>query len=101
MQARSIALGLGTSLFAYLSFLETGKTGESVDTLSPLLERMRESLEARFALSALPPHSSHGATIRLLDPARGSIGIAAALRASAASSWARDGCCNKQVIGER
>lgn len=102
MQARSIALGLGISLFAYLSFLaQTGKTGESVDTLSPLLERMRESLEARFALSALPPHLSHGATIRLLDPARGYIGIAAALRASAASSWARDGCCNKQVIGER
>jgi len=41
---------------------------------------MRESLEARFALSALPPHLSHGATIRLFDPA-----IAAALRASAAS----------------
>ena len=102
MQARSIALGLGISLFAYLSFLaQTAKTGESVDTLSTLLERMRESLEARFALSALPPHLSHGATIRLLDPAKGYIGIAAALRARLLRHGHGMEVVNKQVNGQR
>ena len=35
------------------------------------LERMPESLESRYALSALPPHLRDGATIHLLDPAKG------------------------------
>ena len=35
------------------------------------LERMPESLEARFALSALPPHLRDGATTYALDPQRG------------------------------
>jgi hypothetical protein len=50
---------------------QTGKTGGSMDTLNPKLEKMPESLEARFALSALPPHLQDGATIYLLDPAKG------------------------------
>ena len=35
------------------------------------LERMPESLETRFALSAAPPHVRERATIFLLDPAKG------------------------------
>ena len=35
------------------------------------LERMPESLETRFALSAIPPHLRDAATVYLLDPAKG------------------------------
>jgi hypothetical protein len=35
------------------------------------LERMPEPLESRYALSALPPHLRDGATVHLLDPAKG------------------------------
>ena len=35
------------------------------------LERMPESLESRYAVSALPPHLRDGATVYLLDPAKG------------------------------
>jgi hypothetical protein len=35
------------------------------------LERMPESLESRYALSALPPHLRDGATVSLLDPGKG------------------------------
>ena len=38
---------------------------------SAKLERMPELLETRFALSAAPPHLRDGATIFLLDPAKG------------------------------
>ena len=59
-------------LLACMSCLaQTGKTGEGNDTPSPKLEKMPESLEARLALSALPPHLRDGATIYLLDPAKG------------------------------
>jgi hypothetical protein len=37
----------------------------------PKLERMPESLEVRFALSAAPPHLRDGATTYVLDPAKG------------------------------
>jgi hypothetical protein len=50
---------------------QTDKTDGSMDTLSPKLGKMPESLEARFALSALPPHLQDGATIYLLDPVKG------------------------------
>jgi hypothetical protein len=53
------------------SLAQTGKTGGSVDTPGPKLEKMPESLEARLALSALPPHLRDGATVYLLDPAEG------------------------------
>lgn len=52
---------------------QTGKTGGGKDTTSLKLEKMPESLEARLALSALPPHLRDGATIYLLDPAKGYI----------------------------
>jgi len=59
-------------LLAYVTCLaQTDKTEGGRDTLSPRLEKMPESLEARFALSALPPHLRDGATIYLLDPAKG------------------------------
>ena len=50
---------------------QAGRTNGSMDPLSPKLEKMPESLETRFALSALPPHLRDGATIYLLDPAKG------------------------------
>src|SRR5262245_37639404 len=37
----------------------------------PKLERMPESLETRFALSAAPPHLRENATTYVLDPAKG------------------------------
>jgi hypothetical protein len=59
-------------LLACVSCLaQAGKTDKSMDTLSPKVERMPESLEVRFALSALPPHLREGATIYVLDPAKG------------------------------
>jgi hypothetical protein len=64
--------GLGISLLACMSCLaQAGKTGGSTDTLNPKLEKMPESLEVRFALSALPPHLRDGATTYALDPQRG------------------------------
>jgi hypothetical protein len=50
---------------------QIGETGGTADTSSPKLEKMPESLEIRFALSALPPHLRDGATIYLLDRAKG------------------------------
>lgn len=41
------------------------------DSVSVKLERMPESLEVRYASSALPPHLRDGATIYVLDPAKG------------------------------
>lgn len=38
---------------------------------NPKLERMPESLEVRFALSASPPHARDAATVYVLDPAKG------------------------------
>jgi hypothetical protein len=59
-------------LFACVSCLaQTGKTDGRADALSPKLEKMPESLEVRFALSALPPHLRDGATTYVLDPAAG------------------------------
>ena len=40
-------------------------------TSDPVLERMPAALEARFALSALPPGMREHATVYLLDPAKG------------------------------
>jgi hypothetical protein len=61
-------------LLACMSCLaQTGKAGGSSDTPSPKLEKMPESLEARLALTALPPHLRDGATVYVLDPAQGYI----------------------------
>ncbi len=47
----------------------SGNTAQSGSQIK--LERMPESLEKRFALSALPPHLRDGATTYALDPQRG------------------------------
>jgi len=52
-------------------FAQTGKTDGSVDTSNVKLEKMPQSLEVRFALSALPPHLRDGASTYVLDPAAG------------------------------
>lgn len=44
---------------------------ESITSSPPKLERMPESLEIRFALSAAPPHLRANATTYVLDPAQG------------------------------
>ena len=71
----NLAFRLGILLLlACMSCLaQTGKTGGSMDTLNPKLEKMPEPLEARFALSALPPHLRDGATSYVLDPDKGYI----------------------------
>jgi len=62
-------------LSALSSLAQTAKTGGSADASSPKLETkletMPQSLEVRFALSALPPHLRDGATAYILDPAAG------------------------------
>jgi len=68
--APRVAILLLSSL-CYLA--QTGKTGGSADVSSPKLETMPQSLEVRFALSALPPHLRDGATAYVLDPVAGYI----------------------------
>lgn len=48
---------------------QKAETGASASAAK--LERMPESLETRFALSAAPPHVRDNATVLLLDPAKG------------------------------
>lgn len=50
---------------------QRGSTNVSGSPTSTNLERMPQSLEVRFALSALPPHLRDGATAYVLDPAAG------------------------------
>ena len=45
--------------------------GVSQETAATKLEKMPPDLERDFALSALPPHLRKGATVYLLDPAKG------------------------------
>jgi hypothetical protein len=52
---------------------QSGKTGEGMNEPSAKLEKMPQSLELRFALSALPPHLRDGATSYVLDPDKGYI----------------------------
>jgi hypothetical protein len=58
-------------LVSLSAFGQTTKTDESVRSSPVKLERMPESLEVRYAQSALPPHLRDGATIYVLDPSRG------------------------------
>ena len=46
-------------------------TSENARVSPPILERMPEALEIRFALSAAPPHLRDDATTYVLDPAKG------------------------------
>ena len=50
---------------------QTGKSGGSVESLSPRLEKMQQALEVTFAVSALPPHLREDATAYVLDPTNG------------------------------
>ena len=54
-----------------LSCLAQTSRTSCADTLNPKLEKMPESLEVRFALSALPPHLRDGATAFILEPQGG------------------------------
>jgi hypothetical protein len=59
-------------MFASVSCLAQTKQTDTNARFSPaMLERMPESLELRYALSALPPHLRNGATTYKLDPAKG------------------------------
>ena len=50
---------------------QTKKSAGSPDVSQAKLERMPESLEVRYALSAAPPHLRAGATTYVLDPSKG------------------------------
>src|ERR1700676_489976 len=50
---------------------QTKKSDGSPEVSPAKLERMPQSLEARYALSAVPPHLRNGATTYLLDPSKG------------------------------
>ena len=50
---------------------QTKKSDGSPDISPAKLERMPESLEVRYALSAAPPHLRAGATTYVLDPSKG------------------------------
>ena len=52
-------------------FAQTTKPDESGRSSPVKLERMPESLEVRYARSALPPHLRDDATVYVLDPAKG------------------------------
>lgn len=70
-----LAICIGAlGLLAGLSWpTQTKKAQDSADAAPVNLERMPESLEVRFALSAAPPHLRDGATTYVLDPAKGYI----------------------------
>jgi hypothetical protein len=53
------------------SLAQTKQTDTNARSSPAILERMPESLELHYALSALPPHLRDGATIYILDPAKG------------------------------
>ncbi len=53
------------------SLAQTKQTDTNAHSSPAKLERMPESLELRYAVSALPPHLRDGATTYILDPAKG------------------------------
>jgi len=61
----AIAILVGSLCLAHTQSSDTAVASASN------LERMPENLETRFALSAIPPHLRDGATVLLLDPAKG------------------------------
>jgi hypothetical protein len=66
--AQIAVVGLMTSMSCVA---QTKKSDGSADVAPAKLERMPESLEVRYALSAAPPHLRDGATTYVVDPARG------------------------------
>lgn len=61
---------LVTVLLAWMAAAAAGPAPEAATT-APKLARMPAALEARFALSALPPHLRSQATVLVLDPEKG------------------------------
>jgi hypothetical protein len=53
------------------SLAQTKQTDTNAHSSPGKLERMPESLELRYAVSALPPHLRGGATTYILDPVKG------------------------------
>ena len=66
-----ISVALLAFVVAGGSLAQTQQTDISALSSPAKLERMPESLELRYAVSALPPHLRDGATTYLLDPAKG------------------------------
>jgi len=58
-------------LASFTCVAQTIKSDGSPDVSPSKLERMPESLEVRYALSAAPPHLRAGATTYVLDPSKG------------------------------
>ena len=50
---------------------QPGNAGAARDSINVKLEKMPQSLEVRFALSAIPPHLREGATTYTFDPSSG------------------------------
>jgi hypothetical protein len=66
--AQFVVVGVLASLS---SFAQTKQADTNARSSPAMLERMPESLELRYALSALPPHLRNEAKTYLLDPAKG------------------------------
>ncbi len=62
---------IGSLLFFIALTLLLPTTGFSQETAATKLEKWPSDLERDFALSALPPHLRAGATVYLLEPAKG------------------------------
>jgi hypothetical protein len=72
VRMKSVARPGVLGLLAVLScFAQTMKPEDTASSPPAGLERMPESLEVRFALSAAPPHLRDAATVYVLDPAKG------------------------------
>ena len=66
-----VFLGMFGGLAAGNCLAQAQKAQTAASAPVAKLERMPESRETRFALSAAPPHARGGATVLLLDPAKG------------------------------
>ena len=65
------SLGILGTLVGVNCLVQGVKAGKTAPVPAPALERMPESLETHFALSAAPPHLRDSATVFLLDPGKG------------------------------
>jgi hypothetical protein len=64
-------LGILGTLVGVNCLAQAEKAGKTAPVPTSALERMPESLETHFALSAAPPHLRDSATVFLLDPGKG------------------------------
>ena len=72
---------------------------QKTEVAPPKLERMPESLEIRFALSAAPPHLRSNTTTYVLDPAKGYVMSHQGTMALAVSSFGAIGYCFRITVG--